>query len=387
MSRRSEFIAGLGATPLALGATARRPSLRDSRLDGALVLAGGGAKGAYEAGVVEALRTATGVRDGEPIPGVDVICGTSIGALNGWFVATGQYSRLAELWHDVASQRVFQLKRKFAATTRPDAPILTKIIQGLSMARGITTNVEGILDGGVIEQWISTHVDPRTRVLVPYCFTVTNLDKSRAELMFRVPSEPSDERRSKVLERIRSSVGSNVRAGLVSDDLLRSALRATASIPVLWDPVLMTCPEGSTDQYVDGGVSDNDPIDVGRALARRVNTVLANPSESAPERYNNALSIAVGAFGVAQSRIFAASLRSAYVETQAKRLLLDAAVTREQQRFLDSMLDVDLFVIRPQTELALQTVDFDQQDKINAAYQQGLTDGARGWESYAPPEA
>jgi NTE family protein len=45
----------------------------------ALVLSGGGARGAYEAGVVSQLYA-----QGEKF---DVICGTSIGAINGAFIA------------------------------------------------------------------------------------------------------------------------------------------------------------------------------------------------------------------------------------------------------------------------------------------------------------
>ena len=49
----------------------------------ALVLAGGGARGAYEVGALSALAPALSAR-GETL---DIIVGTSIGALNGAFLA------------------------------------------------------------------------------------------------------------------------------------------------------------------------------------------------------------------------------------------------------------------------------------------------------------
>jgi predicted acylesterase/phospholipase RssA len=383
--KRLDFIAGLAATPMLLGTAPL--AVREPRLGDALVLAGGGARGAYEAGIVEALRRAAGVSDGQPIPGLGVVCGTSIGALNGWFVATAQYSKLANLWHGIAAERVFEVKHQFAAATEPHAFILTKIVQALGLAKGLTTNVQGILDGANVDRWIAKHVDPQTPVVVPFCFTVTNLDRVRAELLFRLPSVPTDDQRTAAIKRLRSSVGFDIAARVVPDDILQMSLRASATIPVLFDPVVMISPEGDRDRYIDGGVSDNDPIDVGRALALRVNTVLVDPLNTKRVPYANALSIGVGAFGVAQSRILAASLRAAYLETQGKRLLLREANTDEQRRFLDAVLDVDLSVIRPLVDLPVQAVEFDRQDKIDAAYQQGVDDAARGWERYTPSNA
>jgi predicted acylesterase/phospholipase RssA len=380
--RRLDFIAGFAATPLLLGAA--NTSYDEPRFGHALVLAGGGARGAYEAGIVEALRRAAGVPDGQPIPGVDVVCGTSIGALNGWFTATAQYSKLAALWHGVAAEHVFEVKRRFAAATTHDGFILTQIVQALALAKGLTSNVQGILDGDRLAQWVARYVDAQTPVVVPFCFTVTNLDKARAELLLRVPFAPTSDQRTTTIDRLRFSVGLNVAVRLVPDGNLHDSLRASATMPVLFDPVVMTSPEGDLDRYIDGGVSDNDPIDVGRALAQGVNTVLVDPLKTKPVPYASALSIAVGAFGVAQSRIFAASLREAYLETQGKRLFSASASTDDQRRFENNLLDVDLSIIRPLADLPVQTVEFDRQDKIDAAYQQGMDDADRGWQPYAP---
>ena len=62
-------------------------ALRRGRPKTALVLAGGGARGAYEAGVLrylcEEMPKTTGV-----MPWFDIVCGTSVGALNACFVAS-----------------------------------------------------------------------------------------------------------------------------------------------------------------------------------------------------------------------------------------------------------------------------------------------------------
>ena len=56
----------------------------------ALVLAGGGSKGAYEMGVWKALRRLH--------MKFDIVTGTSIGALNGALVVQGSYYRGKRLW-------------------------------------------------------------------------------------------------------------------------------------------------------------------------------------------------------------------------------------------------------------------------------------------------
>ncbi|SNS21593.1 patatin-like phospholipase family protein [Actinomadura mexicana] len=68
----------------------------------AFVLGGGGVLGAHEVGMLRALRE-TGVRP-------DLVVGTSIGALNGVFVAAGPdaaVERLTSLWSDEAVRDVF----------------------------------------------------------------------------------------------------------------------------------------------------------------------------------------------------------------------------------------------------------------------------------------
>ena len=65
----------------------------------ALVLSGGGAKGAYELGVYKALKR-LGIK-------IDIITGTSIGALNGAVLCTGDYRKAKRLWLKMSSNEVF----------------------------------------------------------------------------------------------------------------------------------------------------------------------------------------------------------------------------------------------------------------------------------------
>lgn len=59
----------------------------------ALCIEGGGAKGAYEAGVIKALYD-NGIKE------YSAVAGTSIGAINGYFVTTGNIEKLSYVWNN-----------------------------------------------------------------------------------------------------------------------------------------------------------------------------------------------------------------------------------------------------------------------------------------------
>ena len=70
----------------------------------ALVLSGGGAKGAYEAGVA-----AVFVERGLPIR---LVAGSSAGALNAAMIADGRMDRLEALWRGLSRERVYSLRTR-----------------------------------------------------------------------------------------------------------------------------------------------------------------------------------------------------------------------------------------------------------------------------------
>ena len=81
--------------PSALGAPPREVAP-------ALIFSGGGAKGAYEAGVAAAF-----LAKGVPIR---LVAGTSAGALNATLVAAGQGGLLEETWRSLTREQVYQLR-------------------------------------------------------------------------------------------------------------------------------------------------------------------------------------------------------------------------------------------------------------------------------------
>ena len=82
----------------------------------ALVLSGGGAKGSYELGVYKALKR-LGIK-------IDIITGTSIGAINGAFLVTGEYRKAKKFWTKMSSSDVFDYSFK----TKREYPKVAKDI-------------------------------------------------------------------------------------------------------------------------------------------------------------------------------------------------------------------------------------------------------------------
>src|SRR5712692_1317120 len=68
----------------------------------ALVFSGGGAKGAWEAGVAAAL-----IERGVP---VRIVAGSSSGALNAVMIADGRIDRLESLWRSLTRDHVYSLR-------------------------------------------------------------------------------------------------------------------------------------------------------------------------------------------------------------------------------------------------------------------------------------
>jgi len=382
VATRREFVRTVGAVLPAASLGTPAPA-EPERLAGALVLSGGGSRGAYEAGIITALVELGGIADGQPLPGIDAVVGTSIGSLNGWFVATAQYGLLARLWQTIASANVFRLKRRYQPIVDPWSGVVTRALKAIALERGIFTNLQGIFDRGVVARWIAATVSPDTSPVVPFAFTVTNLSAQHAEVFYGVPQAATSIQEARMTAAVNNFIGRNAAAHRASGKLLLDALVAATAIPVIFDPVELTI-DGVTSQYVDGGIADNTPVDIARILARSVYTILVDPDTSPPGHYTNILQIVFASFGVAQRRILDAALRTASLETESKRLFR-ASAAGAQTTFLQQVYDADLLIIQPETELPVAFQDFSSQANIDAAYQRGIADGKAGWKPYARP--
>jgi predicted acylesterase/phospholipase RssA len=391
MLDRRDFMKALGAagltpglTAAALGGPAFEPLTR------ALVLSGGGARGAYEAGIIAGLAAKAGVSDGAPLSPYGIVCGTSIGALNGWFVATGQYTRLRDLWYGISAENLVRLKPQFAAIRDPESGVGNRFASAIRLA-SLTKNQGALLDSQPVLDWIARHVDPETPLLMPLIWVSTNLTMQRAEYFYMRPRGAPAGVPEEVIASLQLSLGPNTIVRAATADLLHRQLFASAAVPVAWDPVQMPGPDGSIDQYCDGGVASNSPVSFAHAVASAADVILMDPPFEPVTDYTDAVTIGFGVFGTMQRKILATDMRNVYFQSVAKnafarvtdrRAMPNAEHERELASFMASSVATDLFFMRPKETLPLGAGAFDDEEGIGKAYRIGWYDAFRGFTAY-----
>ena len=179
----------------------------------AFVLGGGGVLGAAEVGMLQAL-VERGVRP-------DLVVGTSVGAINGAFVAAepgpGTVDRLRAVWEELAAARIF----------------------GGSMLSRVGTLVRTrthLHSRGPLQDLLETHLPARTfaELQVPFQCVAASIERA-AERWF-------------------------------ADGPLVEAVLASSAVPGLLPPV-----ELDGEHYLDGGLVHSIPV--GRAVALGARTV------------------------------------------------------------------------------------------------------------------
>jgi predicted acylesterase/phospholipase RssA len=383
-SRRAAlaFLAAGAALGLTRVPASSEPA-QDGRVGSSLVLSGGGARGAYEAGVIEGLVRAAGVHDGEKLPDVDLVIGTSIGALNGWFVATAQYSALRRAWENISASNLFRLKRQYSALDNPNTFFASRMFESLSMLANLNRSMAGIFDSEPLKGWLRASVDTNHPPVVPFVFNAADICNMRAAY-FYVRADGIDEQELKSVMCSIEAVSGLPAIAQPAGRMLHDALYASIALPLLLDPIELVV-GGQRGLFVDGGSCDNSAIDFARVSSRRVHVVLTDPV-SLQFNPTNAVMAGLGSFNLLQRRALDASLRSAHFETAGKRLFEAAATNGEQRAYLDSVFDVELAVLRPAADLETGYGGFHDAGKLRAAYDLGLGDAQAGWSPYSPPQ-
>jgi NTE family protein len=224
----------LFGAPSGFTAAQDAPAARASRPSIALVLAGGGAKGAAHIGVLRVL-------DELRVP-VDCVVGTSMGALVGATFATGMRPEeierqvLAIDWERTVGGQGrrdrMPIKRKLATMTYTIPLEIGMNRSGVRMPGGLIVTQE-------IEQFIRTLVAP---------FRYTS-DFDELPIPFR-------------------AVATDMVAGevvIIDNGDLSQAMRASMALPGVFSPVTV---EGKV--LSDGGMMRNLPVDIGRELCGEV---------------------------------------------------------------------------------------------------------------------
>jgi NTE family protein len=216
----------------------------------ALVLSGGGARGAYEAGVLRYLRGEFAQALGRPAR-IDLLCGTSIGAVNACHLASlahrpgDQGEALVRVWHSLRLDEVFHwsalrlaglpgyLWRQLRATRlRQVSWRISDFLWPEALSRAIRERID----------WSRVHQNVRDGHLAALTVTATDLGTGRAVVFVESGHALPPWSRDPVVEARAQAIGPE------------HAL-ASGAIPLLFRPVRI---EGSW--FVDGSVRQNVPL-------------------------------------------------------------------------------------------------------------------------------
>ncbi len=216
----------------------------------ALVLSGGGARGAYEAGVLRYLRGELAEALGAQ-PRIDVLCGTSIGAVNACFLAAlahrpeDQGEALVDVWRSLKLEEVFH----WSALRLAGLPIYLWRQLRATKLRQLSWRISDFLWpealSRVVERrvdWNRLHRNVREGRLDALTVTATDLGTGRAVVFVEMRGPLPLWSRDPLVEARAREIGPE------------HAL-ASSAIPLLFRPVRI---EGSW--FLDGSVRQNVPL-------------------------------------------------------------------------------------------------------------------------------
>ena len=215
-----------------------------------LVLSGGGARGAYEAGVLSYIRGELARQMGFQ-PRLDLVCGTSIGAVNASFVASlahepaRQGDALVEAWRSLRLEEVFH----WSALRLASLPMYVYRQMRATRLRQLSWRVSDFLWPEALSRlvterldWPRLHRNVREGHVDALTVTATDLGTGRAVVFVesRTPLPPWS--RDPLVEARAEEIGAP------------HAL-ASSAIPLLFRPVRI-----GGSWFIDGSVRQNVPL-------------------------------------------------------------------------------------------------------------------------------
>ncbi len=367
-----------GTAPLLIGAN----GMALMPLESTLVLSGGGAHGAYEAGAIGCWVATRGIADGAPLAPYQMVFGTSIGALNGWMVATGQYTRLRELWYGVSAAKLLRLKPQFAASADPHSGVLDQLAAKVRMA-SLTTDQVAMYDSQPVLDFISGQVDPERPLVIPFVWAVTNLTAQRTEFFYRRAKDTPAQFHDAIVRVIQAIMGPQTVVREASLDLFHKQLFASAAIPIVWDPVPLPGPDGNLCEYCDGGVASNSSVRISHSVARAIDVILVDPPFEPVRTYDNAIAIMFGLIATMRRKILEIDMRTAHFQSLTKSAFAqlpnaDAAIAAEGDpqfaAYMQSVPATRISYLRPKDKLPISSEDFNDEEGIGKTYRLGWND-------------
>jgi NTE family protein len=302
-----------------------------------LALGGGGAKGAFTVGALKVVRQKLGAET------FSVISGTSTGALIGTLLAIDDWTTLVDIYSNVSTGNIVNPHHALVASVAgPEAVLFAAAVLG----------GRAIYDTAALRATISANVDMRD---------VLNASPDTLLIYNTVD-----------LQTGQVATFDNRTHGV---RVLSDALLASASMPVLMDPVPITVDE-ETHQYVDGGVREFLPLGAVFASDVPLDRILAISTAPLDARRQpgsfdkitdilgrtvDLMDVEVGANDYGGAQLFNAILQmiaNAAAAGVSKAQLLRGIPDNVRPRIKDKAA-IPITIIAPRDHLDLDSLDFD----------------------------
>lgn len=312
----------------------------------AIVLSGGGAKGAFQVGVVHELVVNRGVR-------IDIVAGVSTGAIQALGVAQDDVPGMLQQWLDIKGNGSIYNERP------------------LGIAGGIL-GADAIYDAVPLKKLLKDFADDK------------KLKASKRKLRLGVVNLGTGEFRG-----IDESVPG-----------IHNWVYASSAMPLFFDPLRTRAADGTEEQWVDGGVRNVTPLDAALELNPRGIIAVRTSPRPRPGKvrtFPNLLKIGLRAVDILQSEVSANDLANATLindmiaarEAQARALQSEGITGAPAARILRPLdLQISRYrfapirIIEPDEEYS-ETLEFDPR-KIRKAIDAGRKAVEREWEALEP---
>jgi len=241
-----------------------------------VVFSGGGARGAYEAGVIRYLLEELATRLGRPLP-MDILCGTSVGAIHACYLAgtadqgPGRGNRLVDFWRRMRVQEVLPFSTRDVLGMARRLFGIRRIQEAFRGGRA-PDRLYGLLDTSALERlvvgavpWLSIHKNVSAGRVRAVCVPATEMATGRVVVFMDTADRelPGWSRDPMLVPRITR--------------LRPTHALASAAIPLLFPVVRI-----ASTYYGDGGLRLNTPLSPALRLgAERVLVVALRMSPGA----------------------------------------------------------------------------------------------------------
>ena len=344
------------------------------------MLAGGANRGAYQAGVIVGLAQRAGLKDGEPLD-YCFVGGASSGGINAYLTATAQYSMLKDIWPQIAASKVLKLKAQYAPILAPQVNVLMRpldwtrrFIACIALAVGLIQTERSVVDSQRVRDMFTKYAKPTDPIHIPLYLTTTNMTMERAEIFNRRATTDAGKACQSINDELLSSYDrTEIRP--LPDNILPDVFFASAALPVVFDPVIIPRADGTTNEYSDGGLTENLPVDVSRYCADHIQIISCDAgdiSQNVKKTYRNAVDIAVGMYETIERRL----LHYEFGVVFGEHLGAEKRSTRTTGA---EGLRIDY--LAPATTLPGRYGDFSDVGAMSGMFEIGKQDGLKGWAS------